>query len=136
MDDGAAPVDSEFDLSHRRVSVTEMLKRGENRFAVDLTEPKPLKFLPALLLWGDFAVDGEGRLVKQPKTIRPGDWREQGYPALRGTGRYRGFVDFDSRRPTHLVVEVVGTLGHLFVPSESPSVGLLQVATIVPPTGR
>ncbi|NQT12816.1 MAG: hypothetical protein HQ582_08705 [Planctomycetes bacterium] len=166
VDLGAAPVDHDFDLSYRRVSVAAMLKTGENDITVDLTEPKPLEFLPALVLWGDFAVDAQGRLVKQPKTIRPGDWRKQGYPAFCGTGRYRAVVEFDTP-PTRLtvetggyparvtvngkhvgsrawpplgfelhgaaqpgrneiVVEVVGTLGHLFVPSESPPVGLLE----------
>lgn len=170
---GNAPVDGEFDLSYRRVSVAALLEIGENRFTVDLAEPKPLKFLPALVLWGDFAVDGKGRLVRQPKTIQLGDWREQGYPALSGTGRYRGVVDFHAPPPTHLtvdsggyparvrlngkdlgsrawppfefdlggavrrgrngmVVEVVGTLGHLFVPSESPPVGLFRVTVIAP----
>ncbi len=93
VDFNAAPADGTFDLSYRRVSVGGLLRVGENRFDVDMTEAKPLKFLPGLVLWGDFAVDDQGRLVKQPKSIGLGDWREQGYPTFCGTGRYRAAVD-------------------------------------------
>ncbi|MFH1921007.1 MAG: hypothetical protein ABIP48_14150 [Planctomycetota bacterium] len=163
-----APADERFDLSYRRVSLTGVLRAGENHFTVDTVEPKPLKFLPALVLWGDFAVDPQGRLVTRPKAIPPGDWREHGFPAFCGTGRYRAVADFASP-PTHLcvdtggypvhvmvngedlglrawqpfefdlrsaaqagrnevVIEITSTLGHLFVPAESPPVGL-QAAT-------
>jgi hypothetical protein len=167
VDCGAAPRDQQFDLSYRRMSVAHLLRKGENHLVVDTAEPKPLKFLPALILWGDFAVDPQGRLVAQPKTIPLGDWREHGYPAFCGTGRYRAPADF-ATPPTHLtaetggypvrvtmngkhvglrawspfrfelrdavrpgrneiVIEVTSTLGHLFVPAESPPVGLLAV---------
>ena len=167
VDTSAAPVDRQFDLSYRRVAVADLLRTGENRFTVDTAEPKPLKFLPALVLWGDFAVDDRGRLVEPPKSIRLGDWREQGYPAFCGTGCYRATADFaappryltvdtggypvrvtvngkdlgrrawppyrfdltGSTRPgrNEIVIEVTATIGHLFVPSASPPVGLLAV---------
>jgi hypothetical protein len=163
-----APVDQQFDLSYRRVPVGHLLKSGENVFAVDTAEPKPLKYLPALVLWGDFAVDTQGRLVKPPKTIRPGDWRKQGCPAFCGTGSYRAVVDFSTppkgltvdtggypvrvtvngkaagsrawapwrfdlrgaARPgrNEIAVEVTSTLGHLFVPTQAPPVGLLAAS--------
>ena len=165
IDLGAAPADEQFDLSYRRVSIAGLLRTGENRFIIETAEPKPLKFLPALVLWGDFGVDTQGRLVEQPKSIRLGDWRQQGYPALCGTGRYRTTADFaappgyltvdtggypvrvtvngkdlgrrawppfrfDLHQATQpgrneIVIEVTSTLGHLFVPSDSPPVGLL-----------
>ncbi|MBI5395585.1 MAG: twin-arginine translocation signal domain-containing protein [Verrucomicrobia bacterium] len=92
----AAPADRHFDLSYRRVSVARLFRVGENRIEVDSTEPKPLKFLPALVLWGSFAVDTQGRLIAPPKTLIPGDWRAQGYPAFCGTGRYRTTVTLDT----------------------------------------
>ena len=165
----SASADRQFDLSYRRVPVAKLLRVGENRIEVDTAEPKPLKFLPALILWGDFAVDEEGRLIAPPKTIKSGDWRSQGFPAFCGTGRYRAEVNFETA-PKHLgvnsggypvraiwngknlglrawppfrfdlrglaktgrneiVIEVTSTLGHLFVPKESPPVGLLEVWT-------
>ncbi len=165
----SAPADRRFDLSYWRVPVARLLRVGENRVEVDTAEAKPLKFLPALILWGDFAVDAEGRLIASPKTIKPGDWRSQGFPAFCGTGRYRAEVNFETA-PKHLgvnsggypvraiwngrnlglrawppfifdlrgaaktgrneiVIEVTSTLGHLFVPKESPPVGLLEVWT-------
>ena len=165
----SAPTDRRFDLSYRHVPVAKLLHVGENQIEVDTTEPKPLKFLPALILWGDFAVDAQGRLVAPTRTIKPGDWRAQGFPALCGTGRYRAEVNFEVA-PKYLgvnsggypvrviwngknlglrawppfrfdlrgkaragrneiVIEVTSTLGHLFVPKESPPVGLLEVWT-------
>lgn len=160
-----APIDHGFDLSYRRLTITDLLGEGENRFEADLVEAKPLPFLPALILWGDFAVDAKGRLVAQPETIELGDWRKQGYPSLCGTGRYRTEVDFASpprlavldtnaqparmilngkdlglrpwpptrfdlrgtARPgrNEMVVEITSTLGHLFVPDKSPTIGLM-----------
>lgn len=163
----SAPMDRRFDLSYRRVPVAKLLRVGENRIEVETSEPKPLKFLPALVLWGDFAVDEQGRLTASPKTIKPGDWRAQGFPAFCGVGRCRTETNFEIA-PKYLgvntggyparviwngknlglrawppfrfdlrgaaragrnevVVEVTSTLGHLFVPKESPPVGLLEV---------
>lgn len=99
----AAPVDHQFDLSYRRVPVAGLLHSGENRIEADLAEPKPLRFLPALILWGDFAVDAQGRIITPPQTIKLGDWRSQGYPAFCGTGRYRAEVKLDVR-PQYLGV--------------------------------
>lgn len=162
----AAPADRQFDLSYWRVPIRQLLRIGENRIETSCGEPAPVKFLPALVLWGDFAVDRQGRLIALPKTIQPGDWRAQGYPAFCGTGRYRAEVEFVSAparlgvdtggyparatvngrdcglrpwtpfafdlrgaaRPgrNEIVIEVTSTLGHLFVPADSPPVGLLQ----------
>jgi hypothetical protein len=107
LDWNSAPADRQFDLSYRRVPVVELLRVGENEFAVESAEPKPLKFLPALVLWGDFAVDAQGRLVAQPKTIPLGDWRRHGYPAFCGTGCYRAVADFTAP-PAHLAIETGG----------------------------
>lgn len=103
----AAPADEKFDLSYRRVSIVSLLRVGENQFALETAEPKPLKFLPALILWGDFAVDPHGRLVAPPATIPLGDWRQHGYPALCGTGCYRAVTDF-STPPTSLAIDTGG----------------------------
>jgi hypothetical protein len=102
-----APADRQFDLSYRRVSVAKLLRIGENRIEVDGTEPKPLKLLSALILWGSFAVDAQGRLIAPPKMLQPGDWRAQGYPALSGTGRYRTTLTLDSM-PQSLSVDSGG----------------------------
>jgi len=107
LDWESAPVDQQFDLSYRRFSVADLLRSEENRFTVETAEPKPLKFLPALILWGDFAVDSQGRLITRPKTIPLGDWRQHGYPALCGTGRYRAVADFEAP-PTHLTIDTGG----------------------------
>jgi hypothetical protein len=163
----SAPTDRRFDLSYRRVPVAKLLRTGENRIEVETGEPKPLKFLPALILWGDFAVDAQGCLVAPPKAIKLGDWRAQGFPSLCGTGRYRAEVNleaapkclcvdsggyparaiwngkdlgfrawppfrFDLRGAARVgrnevVIEITSTLGHLFVPKESPPVGLLEI---------
>jgi len=92
----AAPADRQFDFSYRRVPVTKLLRVGENRIEAELTEPKPLKFLPALILWGDFAVDAQGRLIAPPRMIGLGDWRTQGYPVFCGTGCYTATVSVDA----------------------------------------
>jgi hypothetical protein len=166
VDVAAAPADIQFDLSYRRVAVAKLLRLGENTFQVETDEAKPLPFLPALILWGDFAVDAKQRIVAPAKTILPGDWRSQGYPAFCGVGRYRttvrwatvparlsldtggyparvtvngkecgwrpwGPFEFDLRRAARagsneLVVEVASTIGHLFVSSSAPAVGLLD----------
>ncbi|MDD4870582.1 MAG: hypothetical protein PHR77_08475 [Kiritimatiellae bacterium] len=160
------PVDKQFDLSYRRIQVAKLLRTGENRFEIETPEPKPLKFLPALILWGDFAVDAQGSIIAPPKTIKPGDWRQQGYPAFCGAGRYCAEVKLDvipkflgvdsGGYPVHvtcngkdlglrawppfrfnlgdtgrtgqneIVIEITSTLGHLFVPRESPPVGLIE----------
>ncbi|MCX7826341.1 MAG: hypothetical protein N2689_12400, partial [Verrucomicrobiae bacterium] len=82
-------------------------RQGENRIEAELTEPKPLRFLPALILWGDFAVDSEGRLIKPPGTIKLGDWRTQGYPALCGTGCYAATLQLDAA-PRRLELDTGG----------------------------
>jgi len=107
LDWKSAPVDQQFDLSYRRLSVVDLLRSGENRSIVETAEPKPLKFLPALILWGDFAVDSQGRLITPPKTIPLGDWRQHGYPTLCGTGRYRAVAGFE-KPPTRLTVDTGG----------------------------
>ncbi len=164
-----APVDRQFDLSYRRVPVAKLLRVGENRLEVETSEPKPLKFLPVLILWSDFALDAQGWLVEPPKTIKLGDWRTQGYPAFCGVGHYQAKVNFEAAPkflcvnsggyPVRVIwngknlelrawplfrfdlrgaaragrnevaIEVTSTLGHLFVPKESPPVGLLEVWT-------
>ncbi|MHB8897157.1 MAG: twin-arginine translocation signal domain-containing protein [Thermoguttaceae bacterium] len=161
----SASVDTDFDSSYRRVDVAGLLRAGENRIAAGLVEPGPLKFLPALVLWGDFAVDPQGHLVAPSETIPLGDWRLHGYPAFCGTGAYRATVTlaelptslvldtggypasvtvngvpvgvrawspfrFDVRRAVttgrnEIIVQVTGTLGHLFTPAEAPPIGLL-----------
>jgi hypothetical protein len=107
LDWQSASVDQPFDLSYRRMSIAALLRNGENHFIVETTEPKPLKFLPAVILWGDFAVDPRGRLITPPKTIPLGDWRQHGYPALCGTGRYRAVAEFETP-PTHLTLDTGG----------------------------
>ena len=96
VDLSAARADRQFDFSYCRVPVGKLLRIGENRIEVDATEPKSLKFLPALILWGDFAADAQGRLIAPPKAIKLGDWRGQGYPAFCGTGCYTAVVDLDA----------------------------------------
>jgi hypothetical protein len=105
----SAPADECFDLSYRRVQVAKLLRVGTNRFEVETAEPQPLKFLPALILWGDFAVDEQGRLIVPPQTIKPGDWRTQGFPTLCGAGRYRLEVNLDAA-PKYLGVNSGGYL--------------------------
>lgn len=90
----AAAADAKFDLSYCRLPLAGLLRIGKNTFEVDSDETKPLKFLPALVLWGTFAVDSQQRIIAPPKTIALGDWRPQGYPALCGIGRYRTTVDW------------------------------------------
>lgn len=104
IDLGAARPDAAFDLSYCRVPLAKLLRVGENTFQVDSEEPKPLPYLPALVLWGRFAVDAKGRIIAPPKTIALGDWRSQGYPALSGTGRYQATVDF-ARAPARLGID-------------------------------
>ncbi len=89
VDPAAAPIDSRFDLSYRRIPVVGMLRTGENTIELETDEPKPLPFLPTVILWGRFAVDPQGRIVRPPKTVALGDWRKQGYPSLSGIGRCR-----------------------------------------------
>ena len=103
----SAPTDDQFDTSYRRVDITSLLKQGENRFEVDLAEDKPLKFLPSLILWGNFAVDPQGRLIVPPATIPLGDWRQHGYPEFCGTGCYRAKVQWD-RPPRRVWIETGG----------------------------
>jgi hypothetical protein len=164
VDLSAAPPDTQFDLSYCRVPVTKLLRVGENSFQVETDEAQPLPFLPALILWGTFAVGAKQRIVAPAKTISRDDWRSQGYPAFCGVGRYRTTVqwtavparlgldtggyparvlvngkecgrrawspfEFDLRGvaragSNELVVEVASTIGHLFVPSSAPPVGL------------
>jgi len=107
VDLAAAPIDAQFDLSYRRLPVTELLRVGENTFQVDTAEPKPLPFLPALILWGRFAVDPQERIIAPPKTIALGDWRKRGYPALCGVGRYRARVEW-TEAPARLGVDSGG----------------------------
>jgi len=96
VDLAAAPADAKFDLSYCRIPVAKLLRAGENTFQVETAERKPLPFLPALILWGNFAVDAKQRIVAQPKTISLGDWRSQGYPTLCGVGRYRTTVQWNT----------------------------------------
>lgn len=167
VDLAGAPPDSGFDLSYRRLPVAAMLRTGENTIEIETDEPKPLPFLPAVILWGRFAIDPQGRIAKLPRTIALGDWRKQGYPSLWGIGRYHttaewnavpksiglesgGFparvlvngrecgrrpwapFEYDLRDPARrganeIVVEISGTLGHLFVPAEAPAIGLMDI---------
>lgn len=167
VDLAGAPPDSGFDLSYRRLPVAGMLCTGENTIEIETDEPKPLPFLPAVILWGRFAIDPQGRIAKLPRTIALGDWRKQGYPSLWGIGRYHTTVEWNAvpksiclesggfparvlvngrecgRRPwapfeydlrdaarrgaNEIVVEISGTLGHLFVPAEAPTIGLMDI---------
>jgi hypothetical protein len=104
IDLAAAPADTRFDLSYVRVPVAKLLRAGANTFEIQSTEPKPLPFLPALILWGNFAVDAERRLVAPKKSIALGDWRTQGYPAFCGTGCYRATVEW-AKPPARLGVD-------------------------------
>lgn len=166
VDLAKAAADRKFDLSYVRLPVAKLLKAGANTIEVVSSEAKPLRFLPALILWGDFAVDAKGQLIARPKTISLGDWRPQGYPMLCGTGQYRATVEFSSvparlsvdsggypvqvtvngrkcglrpwapfefdlgnaARPgsNEIVIAITSTIGHLFVSSDSPPVGLLD----------
>ena len=101
------PADHQFDLSYWRLPVVKYLRAGVNRFEVDSPEPKPMKFLPALILWGGFGVDAQGCLIRPPKTIKVGDWRSQGYPALCGTGCYHAAVNLETV-PKYLGVDSGG----------------------------
>ena len=94
IDLAAAPFDEQFDLSYRRVSVGKLLRVGENAIELQSDEAQPLRFLPAAILWGAFAVDAQGRIVAAPKQIALGDWRTQGYPAFCGVGRYQTTIDW------------------------------------------
>jgi len=114
VDLNAAPRDRQFDLSYRRLTITDLLREGENRLEAERVELKPLAFLPSLVLWGDFAVDDQGRLVAPPETIALGDWRPQGFPSFCGTGRYRTEVSFASP-PSHLVLDTGGYPGRVAV---------------------
>ncbi len=96
VDLAAAPADVTFDLSYRRVPAAKLLRVGKNSFELDSVESKPLKFLPAIILWGRFAVDKQQRIVAPPKTINLGDWRTQGYPAFCGIGRYQTTVNWST----------------------------------------
>ena len=169
VDLASAPIDTQFDLSYRRLSVTHLLRVGENTFVVESDQSEPLKFLPALILWGGFAVDDKQQLVAPPKTIPLGDWRRHGYPAFCGVGQYRATVQWPvapsqlgldaggyparvlvngkecGRRPwgpfqfnlqgaarsgtNEIVIEVAGTIGHLFIPQTAPPIGLIDVWT-------
>ena len=166
IDLASATPDTQFDLSYCRVPVAKLLQVGESKFEVQTDEPKPLPFLPALVLWGNFAVDTQRRLVAPPKTVALGDWRSQGYSEFCGVGRYRTTVQWPAapsrlvlntgdyparvvvngrecgRRPwgpfefdlrgaarsgsNEIVVEVASTIGHLFVATTAPPVGLLD----------
>jgi len=90
------PPDAQFDRSYRRATISSLLRVGENIFEIESDEPKPLPFLPALVLWGSFAVDAQQRLVAPATSIALGDWRAQGYPALCGTGCYRATVEWST----------------------------------------
>jgi hypothetical protein len=103
----SARTDRQLDTSYCRIPATNLLHAGENKLEVESAQPKPLKFLPALILWGKFAVNTNGHLVALPKTIRLGDWRTQGFPAFCGTGCYRAAVNFASA-PKHLTVNSGG----------------------------
>ena len=102
-----APDDCGFDISYRRIPVARLLRRGGNRFEVRTDESGPLKFLPALILWGDFAVDTQGRLVKRQEALPLGPWSEHGYPQFCGSGRYQATVEW-SARPSALILETGG----------------------------
>ena len=69
VDLAAAPADTQFDLSYCRVPVAKLLRVGENSFQVETDEAKPLPFLPALILWGRFAVDAKQRIVAPAKHL-------------------------------------------------------------------
>lgn len=94
VDLAAAPPDSGFDLSYRRIPVAGMLRTGENTIEIETDEPKPLPFLPAVILWGRFAVDPQGRIARPLQMVALGDWRKEGYPSLWGVGRYRATVEW------------------------------------------
>ena len=104
IDLAKAPADARFDLSYCRVPVARLLRVGENRLEIQSDEAKPLPFLPAVVLWGDFAVDPQRRIIARAKTIALGDWRTQGYPAFCGTGCYRATVEWTSA-PARLGVD-------------------------------
>ena len=107
VDIATTPEDEQFDLSYRRVAVADLLREGENSIDAELAEAEPLRFLPALILWGDFAVDAERRLIETPAAVSLGDWRGQGFPTLCGTGRYRTEVDLPSP-PAALLLDTGG----------------------------
>lgn len=110
---GAAP-DAKFDLSYVRLSVAKYLRSGDNTFEVKTDEPKPLPFLPALILWGSFAVDCRERIVAAAPKVRLGDWRAEGYPSLCGVGRYRAEVTWPTA-PSRLVVDTGSYPARVFV---------------------
>lgn len=85
-----------FDSSYARYTITPFLEKGPNTFDGVFAQPEILKNLPAWILWGDFAVNSAGTLGTPVSGIKSGDWREQGYPSLCGTGRYEGHLECEA----------------------------------------
>jgi hypothetical protein len=107
VDLARAPRDTRYDPSYARLPVASLLRRGLNRFEVVSTEPKPLRFLPRMVLWGAFSVNAEGRVTAPVERVTPGDWRTQGCPQLCGTGCYRTEVELTDP-PRRLMLDTAG----------------------------
>ncbi|NBD23893.1 glycosyl hydrolase [Paenibacillus glycinis] len=70
-----------------------VLAAGENVLEIECAYMHDMEIENAYLL-GDFGIDGERRLVREPGNLRLGDWCPQGYPHYCGSMVYR--FEFDA----------------------------------------
>lgn len=66
----------------------ENLQQGVNTLLLDIAHYSHEMELEDIYICGDFAVDLQGRIVEEPKTLRFGDWCLQGYPYYAGSMIY------------------------------------------------
>ena len=85
----AQPRRSTIDSQMQALDIAPLLRPGENVLRIRLVLTRSTDgVLDLVKLVGDFAVV-DGRLAAPPRTVRPDDWTQQGFPFYSGVGVYR-----------------------------------------------
>lgn len=85
----------QFNKSGRQIKKLPLngVIRGENKVVLSFEYTNAFE-LEDIYITGDFAVDGNGVIIKEPKELRFGDWTLQGYPNYPGAIEY--MMSFES----------------------------------------
>jgi hypothetical protein len=76
--------------------IQALVRKGENNITLSFTASAETTDVEEMYLLGDFGVwnrNGKYVVGKEPETLAPGSWVEQGFPFYSGTMRYRLSVD-------------------------------------------
>ncbi|MFQ6098113.1 MAG: hypothetical protein ACE5O2_10345, partial [Armatimonadota bacterium] len=109
----------EFDVHFRRIPIAEHVVRGTNVLEITYDSYDFLDMVEEVYLVGDFGVrmhtPTQPVVTEEPKTLRSGNWVEQGYPFFGGRMLYRQRVDLPKEPNRRYRLSLAKPSGSCFV---------------------